>query len=184
MGQKKGRSRTINFILPKELPKPPSKSKVPPSRTSERPEDLCPQDFPEIGKKFGPSAFADKPFPLCLGLSPDPHANDDHHFHDRLCLKFLSDLHYLLMDQGRVHDVARLVDGLKELTNHNSGSMTCDALKKQLKLAALKWKTDKLGPDGPSPDKTTLKRLFLLFIALYDFKGESDPIVRQLCSTT
>ena len=82
------------------------------------------------------------------------------------------------------YDVARIVDSLKELANHNLGDMTCDALKKQLKIAATKWKNDKLGPDGPSPDEITLKRLLFLFIALYDFHGESDPIVRQLCSTT
>ena len=164
-----------------ESPKPPSKSSnTPPLNAPEYPENPCPQDFPEIGKKFGPSAFTKEPFPLCLSISLDPNTNVEHHFHDRICLKFLSDLHHLLTEQGRVHDVARIVDSLKEQTNDNSGSISCETLKKQLGLAAQKWKADKLGPDGPSLNDTTHKRLFLFFIALYDFNSESDPIMRQL----
>ena len=136
MRQKRGRPKMTNLDWSWESPKPPSKSSnTPPLNAPEYPENPCPQDFPEIGKKFGPSAFTKEPFPLCLGISLDPNTNAEHHFHDRICLKFLSDLHHLLTEQGRVHDVARIVDSLKEQTNDNSGSISCETLKKQLGLA-------------------------------------------------
>ena len=91
------------------------------SKKDDRPATLAPgyagpnpSEFPVIGGKEGPAVVDHLPFPRCIGLAPDLHSNNQAMFNDSLCFSFLSTLHKLLLDQGRVQDMVQTLAGLRE----------------------------------------------------------------------
>ena len=142
-----------------------------------------PLDYPLLGKKEGPRAIPSKPFPLCLGLAKDPNKGNASYFNDTLCLNFISNLHQLLSNQGRLNDVIQILEGLKEKPKDgHSTPISAEAFEKQLGEAAKTWNECKFGRLGPGMDSVTTKCLFTLFQAVYDFKGDTNPIMQKICS--
>ena len=102
------------------------------SKESDNPAPLAPgyagsnpSEFPALGGKEGPTISDHQPFLLCIGLAPDPHPNNQESFNDSLCLQFLSALHKLILDQGRIQDLVQTLAGLRENpSNRNSNPIS------------------------------------------------------------
>merc|ERR1712049_94039 len=139
-------------------------------------------EFPTIGGKEGPAVVDHLPFPLCIGLAPDLHSNNQAMFNDSLCLSFLSTLHKLLLDQGRVQDIVQTLAGLREESSRRTPNPASErSLKRQLAESANQWASQKFGPSAPKMDEGSTSRLFTMLQALYNFTGRVNDIMKRVC---
>ena len=144
-----------------------------------------PSEFPALGGKEGPTVSDHQPFPLCIGLAPDPNQDNQESFNDSLCLRFLSDLHKLILDQRRIQDLVQTLAGLRENpSNRSSNPISEPTLRRQLAKSANQWATQKFGPSGPKVDTGTLQRLFTMLHAVYNFTGRVNEVMKQICGSS
>ena len=159
------------------------------SKKDDRPATLAPgyagpnpSEFPVIGGKEGPAVVDHLPFPLCIGLAPDLHSNNQAMFNDSLCFSFLSTLHKLLLDQGRVQDIVQTLAGLREESSRRTPNPASErSLKRQLAESANQWASQKFGPSAPKMDEGSTSHLFTMLHALYNFTGRVNDVMKRVC---
>ena len=182
MGRKKERPSTRSVDWEKL-------TKASTSKKEDRPTTLAPgyagpnpSDFPVIGGKEGPAVVDHLPFPRCIGLAPDIHSNNQAMFNDSLCLSFLSTLHKLLLDQGRVPDMVQTLAGLREESSRRTPNPASErSLKQQLAESANQWASQKFGPSAPKIDVGSISRLYTMLNALYNFSGQVNDVMKKVC---
>ena len=182
MGRKKERpsTRPVDW---EGLPKNPT------NKESDRQATLAPGyagpnpiEFPTIGEKEGSAIVDHQPFPACIGLAPDPYSNNQAVFNDSLCISFLSTLHKLLLDQGRVSDIVQTLAGIREESSRRTSNPASErSLRRQLAESANQWASQKFGPSAPKIDEGSTSRLFTMLQALYNFTGRVHDVMKRVC---
>ena len=144
-----------------------------------------PAEFPHLGGKEGPTAGSNLPFPNCIRLADDPHKDNHSYFNDSMCLNFISNLHQLLLDQGRLQDMIKILAGLQEkASGRDVNPISESTFKKSLGISTNQWAISKFGSTCSRVDSVTIQRLFAIFKAVYNFTGETNDIMRRICGPT